>query len=123
MFFPHKAASAQIFPALRSATLMPDHSLHPPHSVSPESSLLHLEHPYLVAGDFNIHNAATDPSRLLSSKEERESARYFERASDLGFTLLNIPGLYTRFPLTGTHRPSTIDLAFANSHMFAAFRS
>jgi len=46
----------------------------PPHSVSPESSLLNLECPYLVAGDFNIHNSATDPSRLLFSKEERESA-------------------------------------------------
>jgi len=51
-----------------------------PHSVSPESSLLDLDHPYLVAGDFNIHNAATDPSRLLSSKEEKESAPYFDRA-------------------------------------------
>jgi len=94
-----------------------------PHSVFPESSLLNLEHPYLVAGDFNIHNAATDPSRLLSAKEERESSPYFERASDLGFTLLNVPGVYTRFPFTGTHRPSVIDLAFANPRMFPAFRS
>jgi len=94
-----------------------------PHSVSPGSSLLELEHPYRVAGDFNIHNAASDPSRLLSSKEERESAPYFDRASDLGFTLLNIPGVYTRFHFTGTHRPSTMDLAFANPHMFLPFRS
>jgi len=42
-----------------------------PHLVSPESSLLELNHAYLVAGPFNIHNAATDPFRLLSSKEER----------------------------------------------------
>jgi len=94
-----------------------------PHSVSPESSLLDLDHPYLVAGDFNIHNAATDPSRLLSSKEEKESAPYFDRASDLGFTLLNTPGVYTRFPFSGNHRPGTIDLAFANPQMFPAFRS
>jgi len=93
-----------------------------PNSVSPESSLLEFEHPYLVSGDFNIHNAATDPTRLLSSKEERESAPYFERASDPGFTLLNPPGIYTRFPFTGTHSPSTSDLAFANPHLFPAFR-
>jgi len=94
-----------------------------PHSVSPESSLLDLDHPYLVAGDFNIHNATADPSRLRSSKEEKDSAPYFDRASDLGFTLLNTPAVYTRFPFSGNHRPSTIDLAFANPHMFPAFRS
>jgi len=94
-----------------------------PPSLSPESSILNLDHPYLVAGDFNIHNGAADPSRLLSSKEEKESAPYFDRASDLGFTLLNTPAVYTRFPFSGNHRPSTIDLAFANPQMFPAFRS
>ena len=94
-----------------------------PYSVSPESSFLDLEHPYLIAGDFNIHNAATDPSRLLCSNDEKESAPYFNRATDLGFTLLNTPGVYTRFPFSGSHKPSTIDLAFANPHMFSAFRS
>jgi len=93
------------------------------HSVSPESSLLDLDHPYLVAGDFNIHNSATDPSRLLSSKEEKESAPYCDRVSDLGFTLLNTPVVYTGFPFSGNHRPSTNDLAFANPHMFSAFHS
>jgi len=42
-----------------------------PHSVSPAASFLDLEHPYLIAGDFNIHNAATDPYRLLSSIEKK----------------------------------------------------
>jgi len=98
--------------------------LHPyPHSVSPDTALQEFEYPYLVAGDFNIHNSATDPSRLLSTKEEKESAPYFALAADLGFTLLNTPGIYTRFPFTGTHRPSTIDLAFANPRIFPAFRS
>jgi len=94
-----------------------------PHSVSPESSLLNLEPRYLVASDFNIHNAGTDPSRLLSLKEEKESASYFDQASDLGFTPLNVPGVHTRFPSSGTHRPSTIDLAFANRPMCPGFRS
>jgi len=94
-----------------------------PHSVSPESALQDLDHPYLVAGDFNIHNAATDPSRLLSTKEENESTPYFDQATNLGFSLLNTPGIYTRFPFTGTHRPSAIDPALANPHMFPAFRA
>jgi len=94
-----------------------------PHSVPPGTALHDLEYPYLVAGDFNIHNAATDPSRLLSRKEEKDSAPYFDLATDLGFTLLNTSAVYTRFPFTGTHRPSVIDLAFANPRMFPAFRS
>jgi len=53
-----------------------------PQSISPESSLLEVDYPYLVAGGYNIRNSATDPSRLLSFKEESESASYFERASD-----------------------------------------
>ena len=93
-----------------------------PHAVSPKSSLQVLDYPYLVTGDFNIHNAASDPSRLLSAKEQNESPPYFDRATDLGFTLHNTPGVYTRFPFTGPHRPSAIDLAFANPHMFPAFR-
>jgi len=32
-----------------------------PHSVSPETAFLSFDFPYLVAGDSNIHNAASDP--------------------------------------------------------------
>jgi len=49
-----------------------------PHSVSPETALPFFDFPYLFAGDFNIHNAASDPSRLLSSKEGKEFAPYFD---------------------------------------------
>jgi len=94
-----------------------------PHSVSPEISLPPLELPYLVAGEFNIHNPASDPSRLLSSKEEKESGQYLNQARDLGFPLLNTPGIYTRFPFKGTHRPSAINLAFANPYIFSTFDS
>ena len=48
-----------------------------PHSVSPKTALPFFDFPYLVADEFNIHNAASDPSMLLSSKEEQESAPYF----------------------------------------------
>ena len=53
---------------------------HPPfrHSVSPESSLPNLNHPYLVAGNFNIYNTATDPFRVLPSREEKEYAPYLD---------------------------------------------
>ena len=111
------------FPRFRIGNFYARPLLPAPYSVSPESSLLDLDYLYLVAGHFNIHNSATDPSRLLSSKEERESAPYFDLAADLGFTLLNTPGVYTRFPFTGIHRPSAIDLAFANSCIFSSFRS
>jgi len=94
-----------------------------PHSVSPETALPAFDFPYLVAGDFNIQNAASDPSRLLSSNGEKESAPYFNRATDLGYTLLNTPGIHTQFPFTETHRPSTIDLAVANPEIFSAFSS
>ena len=94
-----------------------------PHSVSPESALLNIDHPDLVAGDFNIHNAATHPSRLLSSKEDKDSAPYFNRDSDLGFTLLNTRGIYSGFLFSNNNRPSAIDLTCGNPHMVPAFRS
>ena len=94
-----------------------------PHSVCAESSLLEAEYSYLLAGDFNIDNAVSDPSRLLSCKEEWESAPYFDQVSLLGFPLLNTPGVYTLFAFTGTHRPSAINMAFATRHIFPAFPS
>ena len=95
----------------------------PRHSVSPERALAAFDFPYLVAGDFNIHNAVSDPSRLLSAKKEKESTPYFNRATDLGHTLLNTTGIYTRFPFKGTHRPSAMDLAFDNPEIISTFRS
>ena len=88
---------------------------HPPpfHTVSPDTALEDLDIPYLVAGDFNIHNPASDPLRVISVTEERTSAPYFDCAADLGFALLNTPGIYTRYPLSGNYGPSAIDLAFA----------
>ena len=90
-------------------------------SVSPETAFQHVDFPYLVAGDFNIHNPATDPLRIFSYSEELESAPFYSMPSDRGFRLLNTPGVYTRFPLSGSHRPGAIDLAFANPHMSPAF--
>jgi len=62
--------------------------------------------PLLVVGDFNIHHplAASFP--------------YFSRAADLGFELLNLPGVFTRFPWDSATRPSVIDLSFASPLLF-----
>src|SRR5207237_6391659 len=70
--------------------------------------------PTLVVGDFNIHNPMADPVREYSTIEPSISFPYFSRAIDLGFSLLNTPGVYTRFLLGGEARPSVIDLAFAS---------
>ena len=42
---------------------------------------------------------------------------FFSRASELGFELLNLPGVFTRFPLGGSSRLSVIDLAFASPRL------
>ena len=83
-------------------------------SVTPLDALPDVDFPCLVARDFNIHNHAADPLRVISRSEEKASTPYFTRASDPAYSLLNTPGVYTRFPLSGTFRPSTIDLTLAN---------
>ena len=92
-------------------------------SVDPLDALPDVDFPCLVAGDFNIHNYAVDPLRVISRSEEKASTPYFDRATDLAYSLLNTPGVYTRFPLSGTFRPSAIDLSFANPHIRPAFLS
>jgi len=90
---------------------------HRVHSVSPETLFPSLEVPLLVVGDLNMHNSLSDPLRSLSPREILSSTPYFEKAAEAGFSLLNPPGEYTRFPLTGSARPSVIDLSFANPHL------
>ena len=92
-------------------------------SVDPTDTLPDVDFPCLAGGDFNIHNHPVDPLRVISRSEEKASTPYFDRATDLAYSLLNTPGVYTRFPLSGTFRPSTIDLAFANPLIRPAFLS
>ena len=92
-------------------------------SVGPTESLPDVAFPCLVAGDFNVHNHAADPLRVISRSEEKASTPYFDRTADLAYSLLNTPGVYTRFPLSGTFRPSAIYLAFANPLIRPAFQS
>jgi len=84
------------------------------HSVPPESLFPDTGLPLSVVGDLNIHNPLADPVRVFSSQEISSSAPYFELAALGGFALLNSPGVYTRFPLSGKARLAVIDLAFAN---------
>ena len=90
----------------------------PSHSVPPHVACQPLDFPFLVAGDFNIHNPAADPFRLPSRKEDAMSSPYYDLASDLGYSLLNTPGVYTSFPMASNHRRSVIDLAFANCNWY-----
>ena len=66
-------------------------------SVDPSVALPDVDFPCLAAGDFNIHNHAADPLRVISLSEEKASTPYFDRATELAYSLLNTPGLYTRF--------------------------
>jgi len=92
-------------------------------SVSPVDLFPQHDFPTLALGDFNIHHSASDPSRLLSDHDQFISSPYFDRASAYLFSLLNTPGIYTRFPFTSNHRPAVLDLSFANSALLPYFSS
>ena len=92
-------------------------------SVGPSTALPDVNFACLVAPDFNIHNDTFDPIRVISRSEAKASTPYFDRATDLAYSRLNTPRVYTRFPLSGIFRPSAIDLAFGNTLICAAFAS
>jgi len=92
-------------------------------SVSPVDLFPQHDFPTLVLGDFNVHHSASDPTRLLSNHDQFISSPYFDRASAYLFSLLNTPGIYTRFPFTTNHRPAVLDLSFANSALLRYFSS
>jgi len=58
----------------------------PPEIIFPESPL-----PTLMLGDLNIHQPTADWLRIFKEDELTTSTPYFDRATDLGFTLLNVP--------------------------------
>ena len=83
-------------------------------TVSPLIAFPDLSHPTLVVGDFNIHHPLPDSLRSHCAEELATSSPYFSRMAELGFGLLNQPGVYTRFSLGGAGRPSVLDLSFAS---------
>ena len=70
--------------------------------------------PPLPVGHFNIHHPLPHHLRSHSAEELATSFPYFSRMAELGFGLLNQPGVYTRFPLGSTGHPSVLDLSFAS---------
>src|SRR5205807_9450032 len=74
-------------------------------------------------GDFNLHHPLPDPLRELSSQDISVSASYFDRAVDLRFSLLNVPGIFTRFPFDPSSRPGILDISFANPAAAPFFQS
>jgi len=80
----------------------------PPDIIFPASPL-----PTLTLGDLNIHHPTADPLRVFKEDELATSTPYFDRATELGFTLLNVPGVFTQFSMSLIGRPGVIDLAFA----------
>jgi len=92
-------------------------------SVSPVDLFPQYDFPTLVLGDLNIHHSSSDPTRLLSNHDQFISSPDFDRASAQLFSLLNTPGVYTRFPFTSNHRPAVLDLSFANTALLPFFSS
>jgi len=82
-------------------------------SVLPDISFLSSPLPTLTLGDLNIHHPTADPLRVFKEDEIATSAPYFDRATDLGFSLLNTLGVFTRFSSSLIGRPGVLDLAFA----------
>ena len=56
--------------------------------------------PTLVLGDLNIHHPTSDPTRFFCDYHQFISSPYFDMASALLLSLLNTPGVYTRFPFS-----------------------
>jgi len=80
----------------------------PPDIIFPASPL-----PTLTLGDLNIHHPTADPLRVFKEDEIATSSPYFARATELGLSRLNVPGVFTRFSMSLIGRPGVLDLAFA----------
>jgi hypothetical protein len=87
----------------------------------PEEMLVYSTFPTLVLGDFNLHTPLADPLHFYSHAEIHVSEPFMDLALDLGYHLLNSPGIYTHFPYYTHHKPLTIDLTFAHQPL-ATFR-
>jgi len=82
-------------------------------SVSPEIVFPRSATPTLTLGDLNIHHPTSDPLRVFKEDDIATSAPYFDKATELGFSLLNTPGAFTHFSMSLIGCPGVIDLAFA----------
>lgn len=83
-------------------------------TVSPLVAFPVSSYPTLVVGDFNIHHLLSDSVRSYSAEKLATSFPYLSRSSELGFGLLNQPGMYTLFPLGAPGRPLVLESSFAS---------
>jgi len=68
-------------------------------SVPPNVIFTSCPLPTLTLGDLNIHHPTANPLRVFKEDEIATSTPYFDRARDLGFSLLNTPAVFTRFSM------------------------
>jgi len=68
--------------------------------------------PTLTLRDLNIHHPTADPLRTFKEDEVATSMPYFDRATELSFSLLNTLGVFTQFSMSLIGRPGVLDLAF-----------
>jgi len=80
----------------------------PPDIIFPASPL-----PTVTLWDLNIHHPTADPLRVFKEDELVTSTPYFDRATELGITHLNTPGVFTPFSMSLIGHPGVLDLAFA----------
>jgi len=92
-------------------------------SVSPVDLFPQHYFPTPFLRDLNIDHSASDLTRWLPNYDQFISSPYFDRASAQLFSLLNTPGVYTRFPFTSNDRPAVLDLSFANTAWLLYFYS
>jgi len=64
-------------------------------------------------GGLNIHDPTSDRLRIIKENEIATSTPYFDWATELGYSLINTPGVFTRFSMSLIGRPGVLDLAFA----------
>ena len=83
-------------------------------SVAPDVIFPSSPRPTLTLGDLNIHHPTADARRVFKEDEIATSSPYFDRATDLGFSVLNTQGVFTRFSLSLIGRPGVLNLAFAS---------
>jgi len=92
-------------------------------SVSPLDLFPQHDFAKLILEDRNIHHSTADATHLLSDQDQFISSPSFNRASAHLFSLLNTPGIYTRFSFITNHRPAVLDLSVANSALLLYFSS
>src|SRR5207302_9949758 len=90
--------------------------------LSPQDLLPIHSFPTITMGDFNLHYPLPHPLHELSSQDISVSATYFERAADLSYSLLNIPGIFTYFQFDFSSRTGTLDISFSNPAAFPFFQ-